>query len=180
MHYEIRPAQSILLEGRQFTPEDVLGTITLDDVELPDGRQLNVFDVLNFLQFRQFLPVDPEAAAAAAVQADEDSQPQRANWYEGLDSDPVADTDGDADDDSGSSESTTTESTTTPPHGQAIDLPKTVLEQLASKGIKTLEDASEFLIDTPDTNQLGISATAAKRLLQQLAVAGLPDGQSPS
>jgi hypothetical protein len=173
MHHEIRPSQPILIEGRQFTPDDLVGTITLEDTELPDGRSLNVFDVLNFLQYRQFAPIDPNAATEAA---EADTEPQRANWYEQADGDSSEEAQTDDED-------TASEDDADPPNaqpdnaGQPIDLPKTVLEQLASKGIKTLEDASEFLLSEP-TQSLGISTTAVKRLLSQLSVAGLPDGQS--
>jgi len=170
MHYEIRPNQPILIEGRQFAPDDLIGTITLEDTELPDGRSLNVFEVLNFLQFRQFAPIDPNAA----TEADEaDTEPQRANWYEQADGESSESSPSLA----VSSSSVCTSNAQPDNAGQPIDLPKTVLEQLASKGIKSLEDASEFLLCEP-TQSLGISATAVKRLLTQLALAGLPDGQS--
>lgn len=162
MEFEIRPRQPVLMEGREFTPADLIGTITLSDVDLPNGLQLSIADVLCGLQFKQFVAVNtaPQVVAQDAV-GEGDAHP---SWYDQHEQNVTQ----------VPAEPTGAEST----GGLPIDLPKTVLEQLAKKQVNTLEDASDFLVEADgDLSQLGISQTAGQRLVAQLSDAGLPTGQ---
>lgn len=171
------------MEGRTFTPEDIIATITLEDVDVPnDSGSLNIHDVLSAVHYRTFQLVclDDQHAALAEGEGEEG----KGDWY--------GDRDEDQDDDDQSNESTNqtsgTEGATNgsssvgglAPEGLVAPitgLPKTVIQQLEAKSILTLADASEFLVDNNgDQSTLGISKKATELLIAQLVAANLPIG----
>lgn len=174
------------MEGRVFTPEDIIATITLEDVDVPnESGCLNIHDVLSAVHYKTFQLVclDDQTAALAEGQTGEGEE-GKGDWY--------GDRDEDQDDDDQSEESTNrtsgTEGATNgsssvgglAPEGLVAPitgLPKTVIQQLEAKSILTLADASEFLVDNNgDQSTLGISKKATELLIAQLVAANLPIG----
>lgn len=176
------------MEGRVFTPEDIIATITLEDVEVPsEAGCLNIHDVLSAVHYKTFQLVCLDDQPAALAERAEGETKQ--DWYEGRDDGEEGDEDGD-DEDSDESTNQTSGTEGATEGGSSIgglaaeglvepikDLPKTVLQQLEAKSIKTLADASEFLVENGgDQSKLGISQQAVKRLIAQLVAANLPIG----
>ncbi len=186
----------LLMEGRTFTefdPKsgsgDVIATLTLEDVDAPNASDcmLSVHDILSNLHYKNL----------KLVCMDEPSEPEsvegetKEDWYEQHDGDNlVGSEDGDAGEsedgseggiDGNANQSSGEASGATAASSSAgkllpIDLPKTVLEQLEKAGVKSLQDAAEKLITG---EPLGISATAHKRLVEQVRTAGLMPTDSP-
>lgn len=172
------------MEGRVFTPEDIIATITLEDVDVPnDSGCLNIYDVLSAVHYKTFQLVclDDQPAALAEGEGEEGKR----DWYDDRDEDQ------DGDDDQSNDSTNQTSGTEGATNGSSsvgglapeglvapiTGLPKTVIQQLEAKSILTLADASEFLVENNgDQSTLGISKKATELLIAQLVAANLPIG----
>ena len=186
--FQIQPASRILIEGVTCSPADILGDIEIvADIPPRDLIAHIHLGSLRLVEVDQVgQPVVDSATAAAAAMP----PPTRPDWYQQREQANAADSsvtdDVVTDDESSDDDSITTPaSTATDPTAEPadptdapplpIDLPKTVLAALARQKIKTLQDASEWLIENNgDADGLGISSKATATLLKQLADAGLP------
>ncbi len=163
----------LLMEGRTFVEGDIIATLTLEDVDVPNEcGVLAVHDILSNLLYKNLKLVctdEPEAQPAADTTGD-DWYKQHDQAAQAAESPSDEDEDQDGDDQSSGEATGATGAGSLADSLPPIDLPKTVVEQLARVGVVTLADAAEKFING---DPLGISATAEKRLKEQVKAAGL-------
>lgn len=194
---------SLLLEGRTFVEGDVIAALTMEDTDLPDGRELNVMDVLANLMHRNLKLTTPEQMdqLSASRSTDTVEGDAKKDWYSQRDKQAQSDQsgnsnanananegDGEGDaansrgdngnaGDKGNAEGDANKSVEGDNKVANINLPAFCLGQLKKLNIVTLQDASEFLIESNgDVSTLKLSDKATKTLIEQLKGAGLAIG----